>query len=84
MNNERLMNIIISPRVSEKATSRADTVNQHVFSVLSSLFLNAGVIPYMFPKFYLPESENIRYDKDFFECIQMLLFSSSRRLPRDY
>ena len=34
MNNERLMNIIISPRVSEKATSRADTVNQHVFSVL--------------------------------------------------
>ena len=34
MNNERLMNIIISPRVSEKATSRADTVNQHVFSVV--------------------------------------------------
>ena len=32
MNNERLMNIIISPRVSEKATSRADADNQHVFS----------------------------------------------------
>ena len=28
------MNIIVSPRVSEKATGKADTENQHVFSVL--------------------------------------------------
>ena len=34
MNDERLMNIIVSPRVSEKATNKADTENQHVFSVL--------------------------------------------------
>ena len=33
MNKERLMNVILSPHVSEKATSRADTQNQHVFSV---------------------------------------------------
>ena len=33
MNNERLMNVILAPHVSEKATSRADTQNQHVFSV---------------------------------------------------
>ena len=34
MNTERLANIIVSPRVSEKAASRADLQNQHVFSVL--------------------------------------------------
>ena len=34
MNDERLMNIIVSPRVSEKATIKADSENQHVFSVL--------------------------------------------------
>ena len=34
MNDERLMNIIVSPRVSEKATVKADTENQHVFAVL--------------------------------------------------
>ena len=34
MNDERLMNIIVSPRVSEKATLKADSENQHVFSVL--------------------------------------------------
>ena len=33
MNKERLMNVIWAPHVSEKATSRADTQNQHVFSV---------------------------------------------------
>ena len=33
MNKERLMNVILAPHVSEKATSRADTQNQHVFSV---------------------------------------------------
>ena len=36
MNTERLANIIVSPRVSEKATTRADFENQHVFSVLKS------------------------------------------------
>ena len=34
MNTQRLTNIIVSPRVSEKATTRADIDNQHVFSVL--------------------------------------------------
>ena len=34
MNKERLMNIILSPHVSEKATLCADTKNQHVFSVI--------------------------------------------------
>ena len=34
MNNERLMKIIIAPRVSEKATTKADTERQHVFSVM--------------------------------------------------
>ena len=34
MNNQRLANIIVSPRISEKATMRADIENQHVFSVL--------------------------------------------------
>ena len=34
MNTQRLANIIVSPRISEKATMRADMENQHVFSVL--------------------------------------------------
>jgi len=34
MNTRRLANIIVSPRISEKATMRADMENQHVFSVL--------------------------------------------------
>ena len=34
MNTLRLTNIIVSPRISEKATTRADLDNQHVFSVL--------------------------------------------------
>ena len=34
MNTKRLANIIVSPRISEKATMRADLENQHVFSVL--------------------------------------------------
>ena len=34
MNTQRLTNIIVSPRISEKATVRADLDNQHVFSVL--------------------------------------------------
>jgi large subunit ribosomal protein L23 len=34
MNTQRLTNIIVSPRISEKATTRADIDNQHVFSVL--------------------------------------------------
>jgi len=34
MNTQRLANIIVSPRISEKATMRADLENQHVFSVL--------------------------------------------------
>ena len=34
MNMQRLTNIIMSPRISEKATMRADIDNQHVFSVL--------------------------------------------------
>jgi len=34
MNTLRLTNIIVSPRISEKATMRADIDNQHVFSVL--------------------------------------------------
>ena len=33
MNEERLMNIILTPHVSEKATVKADSENQHVFSV---------------------------------------------------
>jgi len=33
MNNQRLAKIILSPRVSEKSALRADTENQHVFSV---------------------------------------------------
>ena len=34
MNTQRLTNIIVRPRISEKATMRADIDNQHVFSVL--------------------------------------------------
>ena len=34
MNTQRLTSIIVSPRISEKATMRADIDNQHVFSVL--------------------------------------------------
>ena len=34
MNTQRLANVIVSPRVSEKAATRADIENQHVFSVL--------------------------------------------------
>ena len=34
MNTQRLTNIIVSPRISEKATMKADIDNQHVFSVL--------------------------------------------------
>ena len=34
MNTQRLANVIVSPRVSEKAANRADHENQHVFSVL--------------------------------------------------
>jgi len=34
VNTQRLTNIIVSPRISEKATTRADIDNQHVFSVL--------------------------------------------------
>ena len=34
MNTRRLANIIVSPRISEKATMGADMENQHVFSVL--------------------------------------------------
>ena len=33
MNDERLMSIILTPHVSEKATLCADTQNQHVFAV---------------------------------------------------
>ena len=36
MNNQRLANIIVSPRISEKATMKADVENQHVFSVLKN------------------------------------------------
>lgn len=36
MNNQRLANIIVSPRISEKATMKADSENQHVFSVLKN------------------------------------------------
>ena len=36
MNTQRLTNIIVSPRISEKATMRADIDNQHVFSVLKN------------------------------------------------
>lgn len=34
MNNERIMKIIVAPRVSEKASLKADSERQHVFSVL--------------------------------------------------
>ena len=34
MNTQRLTNIIVSPRISEKATVKADVEKQHVFSVL--------------------------------------------------
>lgn len=34
MNDERLMSIILSPRVSEKSARKADVENQHVFSVI--------------------------------------------------
>ena len=34
MNAQRLANVIVSPRVSEKTATRADLENQHVFSVL--------------------------------------------------
>ena len=36
MNTERLANIIVAPRVSEKATTRADLESQHVFSELKN------------------------------------------------
>ena len=36
MNTEKLANIILAPRVSEKATTRADLEYQHVFSVLKN------------------------------------------------
>ena len=33
MNQERLMQIILSPHLSEKSTVMADSVSQHVFRV---------------------------------------------------
>ena len=36
MNQERLMNILLSPLVSEKSTNAAETANQIVFKVLPS------------------------------------------------
>ena len=36
MNTEKLANITLAPRISEKATIRADLENQHVFSVLKN------------------------------------------------
>ena len=34
MNKERLMQVLLSPVVSEKSTTAADAANQHVFKVL--------------------------------------------------
>ena len=34
MNQERLMKVLLAPHVSEKSTTVADRVNQHVFRVL--------------------------------------------------
>ena len=36
MNQERLMNILISPHVSEKATNAAESANQIVFRVANT------------------------------------------------
>lgn len=36
MNQERLMNILVSPHVSEKATNAAETANQIVFRVANT------------------------------------------------
>lgn len=34
MNQERLMQVLVAPHLSEKASAAADTRNQHVFRVL--------------------------------------------------
>jgi len=34
MNQERLLKVLLAPHVSEKSTTVADSVNQHVFRVL--------------------------------------------------
>ena len=44
MNKERLMNIILSPRVSEKTSTRADIDNQHVFSIHLSDHLKYAIL----------------------------------------
>jgi large subunit ribosomal protein L23 len=36
MNQERLMQVLLAPHVSEKSTLAADRVHQHVFKVLST------------------------------------------------
>ena len=36
MNQERLLQVVIAPHVSEKATRLADSAQQHVFKVLPS------------------------------------------------
>lgn len=33
MNEERLMQVLLSPHISEKTTAAADALNQHVFKV---------------------------------------------------
>ena len=33
MNEERLMQVLLSPHISEKTTTAADALNQHVFKV---------------------------------------------------
>ena len=40
MNNERLMNIIVSPRISEKATAKADLEKQQCIFSTKKMLIN--------------------------------------------
>lgn len=58
MNEERLMNIILSPHVSEKATVKADSENQHVFSVVKDA--NKLEVKKAVEKMFEVEVQNVR------------------------
>ena len=58
MNEERLMNIILTPHVSEKATVKADVENQHVFSVAKDA--NKFEVKKAVEKMFEVEVQNVR------------------------
>ena len=58
MNEERLMNIILTPHVSEKATVKADSENQHVFSVAKDA--NKLEVKKAVEKMFEVEVQNVR------------------------